>query len=416
MTSVTVEVLVDPDDDLATAEQLRKHFEGDGARTVAVPPFDLGSVELVWLILRALGKETGTVRKLHDVGWPEATTWLRAHGVHTLLVLCAQHLREDRRAELCHNTTAAGVSLILVYGGAGQQPSTRTLAELLGRQPAPATAPPDRAPWPEVPRSHPLRFRYDCEQQLELADFLVVEDLLRDVHDCLFNHMLVRRTPAEIAAAVAVLSHAEDPNQRHIRRCGVQLALISSGTSSPKHPLITTTATRSATGVEAALRQAHPQAAAFVLAEALTGLGHGLLRLVRGDQLQSGRVLGIQIPCEAAAIQHALPVNASLRPPHDHIDPSRTSRPSISQTQHPPPEIVEVLERLLRARHQREPADELMPETINELDNLVALGVIELTDGIYRISRLGAYGSYLQNAGPPSAFKHHAQLVASHDH
>ena len=368
MTSATVEVLVDPDDDLATVGQLRKHFEGDGARTVAIPPFDLGSVELVWLILRTLGKETATVQKLHDVGWPEATTWLRAHGVHTLLVLCAQHLREDRHEELCRNATAAGVSLILVYGGAGRQPSTRTLAELLGRQPAPATASPDSEPWPEVPRSHPLRFRYDCEQQLELADFLVVEDLLRDVHDRLFNYMLVRRTPAEIADAVAVLSHAEDPNQQHIRHCGVQLALMSSGIPSPKHPRIPTAKTRSAEGLEDALRHADPQAAAFLLAEAVTGLRQGLLRLARGDQLQNGRVLGIPIPDDGLAILHALPSNASLRPPHNYIFPSSTSSRRHDEAQEPrPPEIVEVLERLLRARHQREPADELLPETVNEI-------------------------------------------------
>ena len=178
--------------------------------------------------------------------------------------------------------------------------------------------------------------------------------------------MLVRRTPADIADAVAVISHAEDRNQRHIRHCGVQLALISSGIPSPKHPRIPAAKARSAEGVAAALKHADPQAAAFVLAEALTGLGHGLLRLARGDQLQHGRVLGIAIPRDAAAIQHALPSNASLRPPHDHIYPSPTSRPSISQAQDPPPEIVEVLERLLRARHQREPADELMPETVND--------------------------------------------------
>lgn len=64
---------------------------------------------------------------------------------------------------------------------------------------------------------------------------------------------------------------------------------------------------------------------------------------------------------------------------------------STSQDQAPgTPEIVAVLERMLRARQQREPADELLPETVSQLNDLVALGVLAVVDGICRISRLGA--------------------------
>jgi hypothetical protein len=413
MTDPTIEVLVDPDDDLATSIRLRQHFEGGGARVLAIPPFKIGSTELVWTILRAVGKHTRTVKNLHDVGWPEATTWLRTHGIHTLVILCAQYLQAERHDELLSHMTAAGVSLILVYGQTRNEPATTTLTELLTRPLAPATAPADRHPWPAVPKSHPLRFRYDCEQQLELAEFLKVEELLRDVHDLLSNFLLARRVQTEIAQAAAVLSQGEDSNQRHIRRCGVQIALMSSGIPWPKQlrlPLISSCFER----VTVALQHAHPQSAAFVLAEALTGMDHRLLALVRGDQFESGHILGVPIPPDALAIQHALPDNALLRPPHDYVyQPTARNRAHSHTQPAKPPELVEVLERLLRQRKQREPADELLPETVNELDKLVALGVIEFDAGVYRVSRLGAYSSYLQSATAPSAFKYRAQLVAS---
>jgi hypothetical protein len=417
MTDSVIEVLVDPDDDVATSVRLRQHFGGGGARVLAIPPFAIGSTELVWTILRALGKDTSTVAKLHDVGWPEATTWLRAHGIHTLVILCTQHLQRERHDELLSNTAAAGVSLILVYGQAGHEKATTTLTELLSRPLAPATGPADREPWPAVPKSHPLRFRYDCEQQLDLDEFLDVEELLRDVHELLSNYLLAGRTPREIARVAAILSYGEDCNQRHIRKCGVQLALMSSGNPLPKRPLLPAAPGDSPDGVAVALRHAHPHCAAFVLARALTGIEHRLLALVRGDQFQVGHILGVPIPQNALPILHALPNNVLLRPPHDYVYPPSAARNQADSHAQPAkqPELVEVLERLLRQRKQREPADELQPETVSELDNLVALGVIELDEGVYRVSRLGAYSSYLQNAGPPSAFKHHFQLVASHD-
>jgi hypothetical protein len=46
-------------------------------------------------------------------------------------------------------------------------------------------------------------------------------------------------------------------------------------------------------------------------------------------------------------------------------------------------EIVDVLERLLRYRKHREPAPGPLAKTVNELDKLVAIGVIEL-DGMRR--------------------------------
>lgn len=64
MTSPTIEVLVDPDDDIRTTRALREHFEGGGVRVFAIPPFALDSTQLVWTILRALGKRTSTVASL----------------------------------------------------------------------------------------------------------------------------------------------------------------------------------------------------------------------------------------------------------------------------------------------------------------------------------------------------------------
>jgi hypothetical protein len=408
MTNPTIEVLVDLDDDIRTTRALREHFEGGGARVLAIPPFALDSTQLVWTILRALGKHTSTVARLNDVGWPEATTWLHAHGIHTLVVLCAQHLQRESNDELRRNARAAGVSLILVYGQTAGEAANTSLHELLNRPVAPPTTPPNSDPWPCVPESHPLRFRFDCEQQLDLADFVVVEELLQDVHNSLFNYLIATRTPDQIDAAVAVLMYGEDPSQRHIRRCGVALALIGSGVATPAQPE-TPIATRvSAEGVDTALQHARPTVAAFVLVQALTGLDHRLLTLISGDQLKGRRILGVPIPARAAAIQHALADNASLCAPHDIIYSSAAPRPDCPGSKSPVPEIVKVLERLLFTRNQREPANELQPRTRTELDKLVALGVIDLDDGVYRISRLGAYSSFLSNANRPSVFKQDA--------
>lgn len=226
------------------------------------------------------------------------------------------------------------MSPILVYGRTAGESATTSLQELLNRPVAPPTTPPDSDPWPCVPESHPLRFRYDCEQQLDLANFVVVEELLQDVHNSLFNYLIATRTPSQIDAAVAVLTYGEDPSQRHIRRCGVALALSGSGIPTPAHPEAPIAPRVSAEGVDTALRHARPAVAAFVLVQALTGLDHRLLSLIGGDQLKGSRILGVPIPARAAAIQHALPDNAPLRAPHNMTYSSAAPRPDRPS---PPP-------------------------------------------------------------------------------
>lgn len=152
--------------------------------------------------------------------------------------------------------------------------------------------------------------------------------------------------------------------------------------------------------------------AAFLLAEALTGLHHSLISMLRGDQIQNGQILGVPVPSKARSVQYALASGARLQPPHDYDyrpPPSpKAAKSPVTQ------EIEEVLARMLSMRRHREPREGLQPATLDKLEKLVRLGVVDHDDGVYRISRIAAYSSFLKGHERPSQFANIGISVASH--
>lgn len=405
--SGSVEVVFDPDDDLHIVRQLRDRYSAGGARVVAMPPNTTTTRTVIWTILHSLGKRKASPWLLSNLAWIDVARWLYAHGVHTLVVLCCQHVSPEILYELETTITGFDVSLILVYGRDCPDRQRTTIATLLDRPQPPAFEPPDREPWPEVPRSHPLRFRHDCEQTLDADEFARVEHLLADTHDATANWLAapLHRAPDTLATAVAVLTHAQDPNQRYIRHCAIQIAVASDGLTVPTPTTLQMPDAPDDLAIDAALTEIEPEHAAFLLVEALTGLQQSLIRLMGDDQIQNGQLLGVPLPAKAWPVQHALASGARLRPPsgYDYGTPAGSKRPANSE---PPPstEFQHVLARLLSMRRQREPGEDLQQETLDRLDDLASLGIVDQHDGVYRLSRVAAYSSFLPGHERPSRF------------
>ncbi len=98
-----------------------------------------------------------------------------------IVVLCAQHLGRDMTDELEREIgRRLGIALVLVYSGAARpsRPATRTLAAVLARPRRPPPTTSRVRALRRVPRSHPLRLRYDCYRRLPPDEFERVDRLL----------------------------------------------------------------------------------------------------------------------------------------------------------------------------------------------------------------------------------------------
>jgi hypothetical protein len=416
--SASVEVVFDPEDDLDIMRQLRGRYSTSGARVVAMPPNTTSTRTVIWTILHSLGKRKASPWLLSNLAWIDVARWLYAHGVHTLVVLCCQHVSPETLYELEATITGFDVSLILVYARDCPDRQRTTIATLMDRPQPPVLEPPDRDPWPEVPRSHPLRFRHDCEQTLNADEFARVEHLLADTHEAAANWLVApfHRAPDTLATAVAVLGHAQDPNQRYIRHCAIEIAIASDGLAVPECTRLQMPDEQDDSAIDAALIEIEPEHAAFLLVEALTGLHHSLIRLMGGDQIQNGHVLGVPLPSKAWPVQHALASGARLRPPpgYDYGTPAGSKRLAGSESP-PNAEFRHVLARLLNMRRQREPGEDLTQHTLDRLDNLASLGIVDQHDGVYRLSRVAAYSSFLPGHERPSSFTTLCVPVASRE-
>jgi hypothetical protein len=230
--SAAVEVIVDPDDDIATVKAVRElAARTSGLLVVSIVPGLRSDTEVVWAILRALGKRVEYLRRSSGkVWWNDAKTWLTAHLINEIVVLCAQQLDDRILDEFKSRLRASGIALTLVYGGPARArtAATASLGAYLTKQHDPPPRHSEHQLWPRVPRSHPLRFRYDCSQQLEPAEFARVERLLRDSVMTLggWCWAIEPSTRAEIEPALRLVSAATDPEQAYIRQRGAELALI----------------------------------------------------------------------------------------------------------------------------------------------------------------------------------------------
>ena len=178
-----VDVIVDRDDDIATVNAIHSlAVRQRGVLVIHIAPATREEPAVVWAILRALGKRIERLDRPNlRVFWMDAERWLTAHRVREIVVLCAQHLGASVTEELkAHVSGRFRLALALIYSGraAAKRAATTTLDAYLGKPRHPPQ--PDGRPrhWPQVPRSDPLRFRYDCWRQLAPKDFARVEGLL----------------------------------------------------------------------------------------------------------------------------------------------------------------------------------------------------------------------------------------------
>jgi hypothetical protein len=213
-----VDVILDPGDDLATIGAIRELAAREPSLlAVMIAPDSRSSPAVVWAILRALGKRVEQLARTPvKVWWDYAARWLVAHRIAEVVVLCAQHLRGGTAEELkLHVGRRLGIALAFVYGGRVQRCPTTTLCAFLARPRSPAPARGLARSWPRVPRSHPLRLRYDCAQRLSTGEFERVDRLLLGSLRTLggWRWSMGYPTRGELTRAVRVVSAADDPEQ-----------------------------------------------------------------------------------------------------------------------------------------------------------------------------------------------------------
>jgi hypothetical protein len=397
-------VIVDPDDDIATVAAVHALAAREpGVLAVSIAPGTREEPAVVWAILRALGKRIEQLeRAVVKVWWMDAERWLRAHRITEVVVLCAQHLGKRARDELETEVgRRQGIALIFVYGGAtrGAPAATTTLEAYLARQRRSLPLHGRSRPWPLVPRSHPLRFRYDCWKQLPPEEFARVELLLIGAVRTPGGWRWSMGIPSrrEIARASHVVCAAEDCEQAYIRRCGAEIALINAQIAFPPTAALALPArTPTAEQIQAIHAYTSPAAAGYQLAKLITSLPDDLLGLIGGDQITDDAILGCPVPEPARAILRAIddrhePVlELSVWTPPEPIDDTISAEDRFASA----------VGWLLRGRSERIRIGELPPELRSRFKTLRANGILELSRGVYRASHTALYSSF-RLAGTP---------------
>jgi hypothetical protein len=350
----------------------------------------------VWAILRALGKRIEQLGRT-KVYWMDARRWLVAHAVTEVIVLCAQHLGRDVtdefEREICRRHR---IALVLVYSGPARppRPATMTLAAFLAqprRWQPPALSRARR--WPRVPRSHPLRLRYDCYRRLSVDEFERVDRLLVGSLKTLGAwqyRVFVSR--GQVRRALRVISTADDPEQAYIRCCGAQLALLCDGIPAPRtRPLKLRGRPLTNAQIDVTMR--------FSDAGCPTARGPFctavLLDLIAGDQIADDAILGCRVPDRARAVLHGL--ETGHEPVLDgpggatYELPRATRRASWSQAEQL---FAAAVRWLLRGRAARIPVSDMNTRLPARFDQLCAAGIVERNRGVYQASHIALYSSY----------------------
>lgn len=394
-------MIVDPRDDVATIRAIHDLAAREPAvLAVNIAPDSRSSPAVVWAILRALGKRVEYLERTRvKVFWEDAVRWLAAHRIAEMVVLCAQHLRGGTAQELELHATRLRIALTLVYGGRVRTPreATTTLGAFLARPRRPPPAGRVARGWPRVPRSHPLRLRYDCKQRLSPDEFARVDQLLvgslKTLGAWRWSYGYVTRW--QVARVLPVVSAADDPEQAHVRRCGAELALLGAGIPVPRtRPLRLWGRSLTNAQIDAVRAHTSPWVAGYVLAELVTGLPAELLGLIGGDQISEKAILGCPVPERARAVLRALgdrhepvlapPAGAVAEPPPatrgDWTSPDRAFAAAVGW--------------ILRSPGATVPAGEMPAAVRARFEQLRAEKIVELKRGAYRASAIALYSSY----------------------
>lgn len=311
--SASVDVIIDPDNDIATVRAIHRLAAGEPTvLAVAIAPDARTPAGVVWAILRALGKRIDKLATATPT-WPDATCWLIAHAIQELVVLGAQHLTPASTRSLLDLAHRADLQLTLVRNGTDHADialhDTTTLPKLLARPRAPRRALTRPTAWPPVPRSAALRLRFDCLHALPREDFALVDKLLNATFSTADAWLSAHHnaTTQRLAGAVAVMTAAPNAEQSHIRRCAVTAALLVHGIATP---LLRSPAqparTASAADIDEALAHTDAAAATYQLAASITGLEPELLALLASDQITHDAIAGHAVPQRATPILFAL--------------------------------------------------------------------------------------------------------------
>jgi hypothetical protein len=182
-----VEVIVDREDDIATVKAIRALAAREpDVLAVSIGPGVRSETDVIWAILRALGKRIEQLAPEIKVWWLSAERWLTAHRINEIAVLCAQNLgARVTDVLIAHVCGRLGIAVTLIYGRPTRAPvvAVTELGAYLARKRDQLSAGRLPEPWPQVPRSHPLRFRYDCWQELTPEAFTRVQRPAVRLHD-----------------------------------------------------------------------------------------------------------------------------------------------------------------------------------------------------------------------------------------
>lgn len=326
--------------------------------------------------------------------------WLTAHRIAEMVLLAAQHLHGDTAEQVdSHVRRRLRITLVFVYGGPARpsRPATTTLADFLARPRRSPPAFPQARPWPRVPRSHPLRLRYDCFKQLAPDEFERVDRLLVGSLKTLGAWRWSRPylTRRQLTRALRVVSAAADPEQAYIRRCGAELVLLCDGIPVARTRQLRL---RGRSLTSAQIDQVHaytaPWVAGYLLAELVTGLPAELLQLIVGDQISANAILGCPVPAAAGAVLRALedrhePVLESPEGPMFEPLPARPAfwRPTDQA-------FAAAVAELLRGRSARVPVGDMTPRVRARFEQLRAERIMELERGGYQATYIALYSSY----------------------
>ena len=303
--------------------------------------------------------------------------------------------------------------MALIYGRSTRRASAAADVTDLGVYLARKRDPPpdgDQAePWPQVPRSHPLRFRYDCWRELDPERFARVE---RRLFGCMtmlggWCRSAEPSRLAEIARAYRVLIEADDPELAYIRGCGSELALMTHqipALSAAPLPLCAHAVT--AREIDALHGYTNPARAGYELAKLITGLPDELLALIGYDQITDDEILGCPVP------QAARPILGAIEERHEPVldipwpDPGDPdSNPVDGNVAIEEPWAVErdyatALGSVLRGRSVRVPCRELSRAVRSRFETLRSDGILDRHYRVYRASHIALYGSFRVDSAP----------------
>jgi hypothetical protein len=302
---------------------------------------------------------------------------------------------------------------MLIYGRSTRRAAAAAdvtdLAAYLARK-RDAPPPQDRLePWPEVPRSHPLRFRYDCWRELDPEQFTRVERRLFGCMTMLGGWCRSAESSrlAEIARAFRVLIEADDPELAYVRRCGAELALMTH--QIPALPAARLSLRRhlaTARAIDALHAHTNPARAGYELAKLITGLPDELLWLIGYDQITEDAILGCLVPPAARPILRAIeerhePVLDIPWP--DPAVPGKDPAERNIATEEPPADerdFATALGSLLRGRSVRIPCRELSWPVRARFEALRTDGILDRRYRVYRASHTALYSSFRVDSAP----------------